>query len=138
MATDLINEAVEAAVADWLPRFILQRKEALRRKKMMETGELQGGIEGEIEHSARADAVKALIAFNEKGRWLDMRPRRGVRVATNTINRVASGVKLRRKRKNTKWWNRAKTAGVAELYNLVAAGLPDATADTLLSQFPNK
>jgi len=136
MANDKINQAVEAAVAEWLPRFILQRKALLRRKKMEDKGDLIGSVEGEIEKLAAGDAVRALIAFNEKGRWLDMRPRRGVRIPSSTINKVAFGVKLKRA-KNTKWWNKAKTAAIFELYNNIAAALPDAAAETLLSQFPN-
>lgn len=121
-------------MAEWLPRFILQRKALLRRKKMEQTSDLLNSIDGEIEKLAAGDAVRALIAFNEKGRWLDMRPRRGVRIPTSTINKVAFGVKLRRA-KNTKWWNKPKTAAIFELYNNIAAALPDATADSLLSQF---
>lgn len=121
-------------MAEWLPRFILQRKALLRKKKMEDTGDLLSSIEGEIEQLAKGDAVKALIAFNEKGRWLDMRPRRGVRISSGTINKVAFGVKLKRA-KNTKWWNKPKTAAIFELYNNIAAALPDAAAETLLSKF---
>lgn len=137
MANEKVNQAVEAAVAEWLPRFILQRKALLRKKAMQQSGELINSIEGEIARQAAGDAVQALIAFNEKGRWLDMRPRRGIRIPQGTINKVAFGVKLRRA-KRTKWWNKAKTAAIFELYNNIAAALPDATAETLLSQFPNK
>ena len=136
MANDKLNQAVEAAVAEWLPRFILQRKALLRKKKMEITGDLLASLDGEIERQAAGDAVRALIAFNEKGRWLDMRPKSGVRIPSSTINKVALGVRLRRK--NTKWWNKPKTAAIFELYNNIAAALPDAAAETLLSQFPKK
>lgn len=74
-ATQNINEAIKEQMLDWVQHFIAQRKAALSKgKKGVATGALLNSFELEIDRVAKEEGIALLIAFNESGRFLDMKP----------------------------------------------------------------
>ena len=62
------------------------------------------------------------------------------KLPNNLLYRIAWGiiVKWRTHRRRRQWWNKPKSAALAELYNRVLAGLPEATAKDISNAFKNK
>lgn len=58
----------------------------------------------------------------------------------NVLNYIAWGIVIKRKMsyKRKQWWNKAKSAAITDLYNNVAAGLPDLVADEIKKAFKNQ
>ena len=74
-ATHDINEEIKTQMLDWVQHFIAQRKAALSKgKKGVATGELLSSFELEIERTAKEEGIALLIAFNDAGRFSDMKP----------------------------------------------------------------
>jgi hypothetical protein len=71
---ELIDDAIAEQMQDWVQHFIQERKAALQKgKKGVATGDLLNSFELQIEKMAREEGIALLIAFNESGRYLDMK-----------------------------------------------------------------
>jgi hypothetical protein len=74
-AMKAINDEAEAVMLDWVQQFIAQRKAALMKgKKGVATGDLLNSFEIEADRLSREEGIALFIAFNEEGRFLDMKP----------------------------------------------------------------
>ena len=74
-ATHDINEAIKEQMLDWVQHFIAQRKAALQKgKKGVASGDLLASFELEIDRLAKEEGIALLIAFNDAGRLIDMKP----------------------------------------------------------------
>jgi hypothetical protein len=155
----------------FVEQFVEQRRAALKKRKAVSTGELVASLEYDVVKKATQDALSILIAFEDSGRFIDMRPssRHHDQWGRNAIDRIADwvarkgvssfidgylkrrkylprefqklllsiawGIAIKRtsgKFRRTVWWNKAKTAGIAQLVNQIAAALPDTTAGTIV------
>jgi hypothetical protein len=93
-----INEAVKEQMLDWVQHFIAQRKAALMKgKKGVATGALVNSFELEIDRLAKEEGIALLIAFDEAGRFVDMKPSSFEHDAwgRNAINRLEAWVQKR-------------------------------------------
>jgi hypothetical protein len=57
----------------WLIEFIQRRKAYLRSRRIKASGDLINSLEGEVTRQAIGDAVELVLAFEEHGRYIDMR-----------------------------------------------------------------
>jgi hypothetical protein len=74
-ATHDINETIKDQMLEWVQHFMTQRKAALLKgKKGVDTGELLRSFEIAIEKTVKEEGIALLIAFNEEGRLIDMKP----------------------------------------------------------------
>jgi hypothetical protein len=156
-----LKAAIAAEMEEWAANYVRTRADFLRKRKIEATGSLVRSLEFEINQQARAEAVDLLLAFEEHGRFVDMKtltPAAGggnyiaaieawIRskgeskfvnkymekygkktVPANVLNKIAWGIVTKRgfgKARKRAWYNRSRTAAVAELYNNVAAMLPE-------------
>jgi hypothetical protein len=69
-----------------------------------------------------------------------IKKRRLKRLPPNILNQIAWGIVINRtkKYKRRQWWQRPATAAVTDLYNRVAAGLPELVAKEITKQFGKK
>lgn len=71
-----INDEAMRVMLDWVQHFIEQRKAALNAgKKGVASGELLRSFEIEATKLAQEEGIALLIAFNESGRLIDMKPK---------------------------------------------------------------
>ena len=70
---EALKKDIEEQLLSWSALFIEQRKAFLRRRKIEASGKLLGSMEAEINRQARAEVVQILIAFEEHGRFQDMK-----------------------------------------------------------------
>lgn len=93
-----INEGIKDEMLKWSQYFIAQRKAALLKgKKGVASGELLRSFELEIDRLATEEGIMLLIAFNDQGRFLDMRPQSFHHDAwdRNAINRLEAWIQKR-------------------------------------------
>ena len=66
-----------------------------------------------------------------------MAKRRLKKVPPNVLNQIAWGIAVRRSNRyrRRQWWNKPKSAAITDLYNRVAAGLPDIVAEEIKKGF---
>ncbi len=66
-----------------------------------------------------------------------MAKRRLKKVPPNVLNQMAWGIAVRRSNRyrRRQWWNKPKSAAITDLYNRVAAGLPDIVAEEIKKGF---
>ena len=72
-ATEDIKAFIQSELVQLAQDFISQRRAALSARKIDATGDLKNSLEYEISRQAKAEAVELLIAFEEHGRFVDMR-----------------------------------------------------------------
>ena len=69
----LIDDHIAHELTTWAADFVRQRAEFLRRRKYEATGTLTQSIEYELVRAAQRNAVEVLIAFEDHGRFIDMK-----------------------------------------------------------------
>lgn len=166
--TAYLREEVQA----WAAEFVRDRVSSLRKQNATASGKLAQSLAYEVKGQAVDAAVQAVIAFEEYGRFIDMRklqpPKGGADYIANLIDwiqrkglaqkyiagyvqkrnlkkppeRVLSYIAfgIARKRSNGKykrrrWYNRGKTAAIAELYNDIQANMPEVIAQQIKESF---
>lgn len=166
-----LKSAIAKHMEAWAGEFIHDRIAFLKKRKVESTGELIDSMAAEMNRQARREAVELLLAFEEHGRYIDMKrlhPAKGgnavvsvedwmkrkgfvdaftkryvkkynmKKTPSNVLNKIAWGIVIARsggKVKRRPWYNKPRTAAVADLYNEVAAMIPDVVADQLKSNF---
>ena len=68
-----IEEFLKKELEAWAVQFIQDRRAFLRRRKIRASGELDRSLETEVLGQAQREAVELLLAFEEHGRYIDMR-----------------------------------------------------------------
>jgi hypothetical protein len=62
------------------------------------------------------------------------------KIPKNIVNRIAWGIAIKRSNgrfRRKQWYNKSKSAAITDLFNQVAAGLPDITANQVTKNFKN-
>ena len=165
-----ILDTISDEALEFVQGFVEQRRSALKKRKNT-TGTLAASLEYDVVKKATEDAASILIAFEDYGRIIDMKPssiqhdawgrnaidrladwvaRKGVnkfiegylknrkyppREYQKLLLSIAWGIAIKRtegKFKRKVWWNKAKTAGIANLANQIAASLPDKTSEIIV------
>lgn len=72
--TDELKAIIAEEAADWARGFIAARVQYLSASKISRTGALESSLGYSIERQARQEAVEILLAFEEHGRFIDMKP----------------------------------------------------------------
>lgn len=171
--TDELKAVIAAEASEWARGFVAARVAFLART-ISKSGVLDRSLNFDINRQARAEAVELLIAFEEHGRFIDMKPTaqdkygrqaierikdwvrqtglgkfergfirrygRRPKLDEDLLNKIAWGIAIRRsggQYRRRRWWNKSKTAGISELFNLVAAALPAKVADQVKQTFQN-
>jgi hypothetical protein len=78
--------------------FAVQRASALRARKIEAMGALSASVQFEIEREARQEAVSLLIAFEEHGRFIDMKRLKAPsadRIGSSYIEAIEAWIKAR-------------------------------------------
>jgi hypothetical protein len=119
---DVVMTRIEIAFADY-GRYI-----DVKKLKTADGGEEY--IEGLKKWIQSKGLETKMVEGYMKRRNLKSRP-------ANVLNSIAWGIVRKRKitYKRSAWWNKAKTGMINDLYNVVAAGLPDIVADALKKGF---
>ena len=68
------------------------------------------------------------------------RRNKGKKVPKNIVNRIAWGIAIKRsgnRFRRKQWYNKSKSAAITDLFNQVAAGLPDITGNQMSKQLGN-
>lgn len=86
-----IHEELEQLAFD----FIEQRKADLSRKKIKASGDLSDDISFEVDRKARQDAVVLLLAFEEHGRYIDMKRLQGAEGGNDYIDAIRAWIRIR-------------------------------------------
>jgi len=73
MANPEILQFLEQEATAWASEFVRDRVAFLRRRKIEATGELIRSLEFEVTAQAGRSVVELLLAFEESGRFIDMR-----------------------------------------------------------------
>jgi hypothetical protein len=85
-----MQEELQQFIADELHQlgtdFAVQRANALRARKIQTTGALSASVQFEIEREARQEATALLLAFEEYGRFIDMK-----RLKAPQADKIGSG-----------------------------------------------
>jgi hypothetical protein len=72
-----VADFIASEMQDWASEFITARKRQLTRSKVISTGALVNSLDFEVDKQAKQDCIACLLAFEEHGRWVDMKiPRR--------------------------------------------------------------
>jgi hypothetical protein len=167
--TQEIRDFIEAELTQLAQAFIVQRTAALRSRKISASDALAQSLEYEVTQIAQREAVELLIAFEEHGRFIDMKrlkpptnfgnayinmleewirargweqkfiakfvkDRNLRKPPRNVLNQIAWGIAIKRgygKTRKRKWYNKPKSAFVSELFNTIAAGLPDIVSNKI-------
>lgn len=72
-STAEIKAFIQSELTLLAQEFVKQRVSALQARKIVSSGELKDSIAYEINSQAKAEAVELLLAFEEYGRFVDMR-----------------------------------------------------------------
>ena len=174
--TDQIKDFIESELRLLAEKFVRERTAALQGRKISASGELQDSLQYEITRQARAEAVEMLLAFEEHGRFIDMKrlkpptnfgnpyvtlieewirtrgweqrfiqkfmaTRKLRTIPKNVLNQIAWGIAIKRsngKYRRRKWYNAPKSAFVSEVFNHIAAGLPDLVSKSVTDAFKEK
>lgn len=163
-----VNEYLSAELQVFAAEFVRDRAASLRRRGAVASGDLAQSLAYEVRAQALGAGVQALIAFEESGRFIDMRrlqpaeggadyitnligwiEKKGLKqkmidgymarrklktVPENVMTYLAFGIAKKRfngKYKRTRWYNKAKTGQLAEVYDRVLAGMPDVVFEEL-------
>lgn len=167
-----VNEYLSAELQVFAAEFVRDRAASLRRRGAVASGDLAQSLAYEVRAQALGAGVQALIAFEESGRFIDMRrlqpaeggadyitnligwiEKKGLKqkmidgymarrklktVPENVMTYLAFGIAKKRfngKYKRTRWYNKAKTGQLAEVYDRVLAGMPDVIFEELKKGF---
>lgn len=170
-----LKAAIAAEMEEWAANYVRARADFLRKKKIDATGSLVRSLQYEMNQQARAEAIELLLAFEEHGRFVDMKTlspsagggdyvaaieawiqQKGLAtkftnkfmekygkktVPANVLNKIAWGIVTKRgfgKARKRAWYNRSRTAAVADLYNDVAALLPDLVSSQIAKNLTPK
>mgnify|MGYP000741763767 CR=1 FL=1 len=68
-----IKKEISAEMEEWAAVFVKQRVDFLRKRKIEASGQLINSIAASINQQARREAVELLLAFDDTGRFLDMK-----------------------------------------------------------------
>jgi hypothetical protein len=71
-----VADFIASEMQDWASEFITARKRQLTRSKVISTGELVNSLDFEVDKQAKQDCIACLLAFEEHGRWVDMKTKR--------------------------------------------------------------
>lgn len=71
--TDIIKDFIAQELQQLAKKFIRERVAALQGRKIVASGELKDSLQYEVTRQARAEAVEMLLAFEEHGRFVDMK-----------------------------------------------------------------
>lgn len=71
--TEEIKTAIAAEMEQFAAEYIAGRVDFLRKKKIEASGALASSLAYELNRQARAEAVELLLAFEESGRFIDMK-----------------------------------------------------------------
>jgi hypothetical protein len=72
-ATAEIKSFIQSELQLLAQEFIKQRVAALQSRKIVASGDLKNSMEFEIINQAKGEAIEMLLAFEEHGRYIDMR-----------------------------------------------------------------
>jgi hypothetical protein len=86
-----IADELEQLAAD----FIEQRKSDLARKKAKASGDLIDDMDFSVDRQARQDAVVLLLAFEEHGRFIDMKNLDGAKGGEDYVDAIRAWIRLR-------------------------------------------
>lgn len=68
-----VQDFVASEMQDWAAAFMVARKQQLTRAKVVSTGELINSLDFEVDKQAKQDCISCLLAFEEHGRFVDMK-----------------------------------------------------------------
>lgn len=85
--TDNLKEIIAAEMQEWASGFV-QARVAFLSRTASRSGVLERSVSQEIVQQARRDAVEALIAFEEYGRFIDMKPTAQDKYGREAIKRL--------------------------------------------------
>lgn len=71
--TDNVKAVIAAELEEWLAGFVQARVRYLS-SRVSRSGALEGSLGTEVVRQAQREAVEALIAFEQHGRFIDMKP----------------------------------------------------------------
>lgn len=71
--TDNLKQIIASELEEWAAGFV-QARVAYLSRTASRSGVLERSVQSEIVRAAQRDAVEALIAFQEYGRFIDMKP----------------------------------------------------------------
>lgn len=158
----------------WVEQYVAGRQAALTKKGAVVTGELINSLQYAITQTLQQGVQTTIeIAFDEHGRYIDMKrlnvPSGGTDYISNiaawivrknlyqkylskylisrklkkappsALNNMAWAVAISRKSRTYRrktWYAKSSSGAVTDLYNRVAANLPDIVMDQLKKQFP--
>lgn len=157
-----INDYLRAEAEAFCAQFVRDRTAELRRRKAVASGGLANSLEYEVRAQALNAGVEVLLAFEESGRFIDMRRlqpgpagtdyianlirwieekglkekmisnyvsrRKLKKVPERVLSYIAFGMARKRfngKYKRTRWYNKAKSRQISQLYDDILAGLPE-------------
>lgn len=167
-----LSEYLQAELEQFCADFVRDRTEQLRRRKAVASGDLAKSLAYEVRAQALTAGVQALIAFEESGRFIDMRrlqpPEGGADYIANIIRwiqakglaekmtakyvaqrnlkktpervltYIAFGIARKRfsgKYRRTRWYNKAKTATISNLYDNILSDMPALVVEELKKGF---
>jgi hypothetical protein len=170
-ARQQINEYLQAEGQAFCVEFIRDRAAALRQRKTDASGELSRSLEYQVRAQAMNAGVEVLIAFEEHGRYIDMRRlqpgsagadyltrlikwieekglkekmiqgymrrRKLKKVPERVMTYLAFGIVKKRfngKYRRTRWYNKAKSRQITELFDDILAGLPAVVMEELKAE----
>ncbi len=85
--TDNIKALIAAELEEWTAGFVQARVRYLS-SKISRSGSLEQSVSSEVVRQAQREAVEALIAFEEHGRFIDMKPTAQDRFGNEAIKRL--------------------------------------------------
>ena len=169
----IIEDYLQEELAAWAAVFVKDRVAYLRSRKISASKDLERSLQYEIRNDTFRGAVTLMLAFEEYGRFIDMkrlkpakgggdyiegliqwikergleeqfvrrymRRRRLKKVPARVLNQIAWGIAIKRSsRSRTRrraWYNKPKSAAIRELFNQVAANMPEQVADEIKKTF---
>ncbi len=169
----LLADHIEAESRKWVEAYVSNRRAVLRKRKIEASGALAASMQYALTKTLQQAVTNSLeLAFDEHGRYIDMKrlnvPRggteyinalsdwivrkgladkfvqkfvqsRGLRKPPqDVLNRMAWGIAIKRGRGYKRrgfGYAKSKTAAVTDLYNRVAAGIPDIVLDEITKGF---
>lgn len=173
MELDALKQFIQEEMTKWAAEYIATRKAYLLKRKISASGELIRSLEFELNAQASREAVEMLLAFEEHGRFVDMKglqppegggeyiaglvdwmQRKGLadrfterymerhklrKVPERVLVYIAWGIALSRtdKYKRRAWYNKSRSGATIDLFNNVAAGIPDIVGGQIKKQFDN-
>jgi hypothetical protein len=72
-ATEEIKKIIEKELLAFSAEFISRRKAFLAQRKINASGSLTDSLEAELNRQAKKEAIELLLAFEEHGRFIDMK-----------------------------------------------------------------